>query len=253
MAEDGFTGLVLAGTRPGGDPLALAEGKTNKALIEVGGQPMLTRVMQALRDGGANRIAVSTDDGEVAALASEQGAEVLPTGQGPSSSAAIAFEKLGAPMVLTTSDHALLQGEWVRQLVGDTPSDADIGIMLARREAIEAALPGSRRTYLRFTDGQWSGCNLFYLRTSQARAAIDSWQAVEADRKRPWRIARRLGLPTLISYALGKLTLDEGISRLGDRMGLRARLIAAKDGRAAIDADKPGDLADIRALLFSEN
>ena len=34
---------------------------------------------------------------------------------------------------------------------------------------------------MRFADGQWSGCNLFFLKTPRARAAIDSWQAVEAD------------------------------------------------------------------------
>lgn len=241
--------MILAGTRAGGDRLAVAEGVSHKALIEVGSSPMLARVIDALRDSGAEVIAVSCDDPAVIALATSLGARVLPTGRGPSNSAAIAFEDLGAPLLITTADHALLEGAWVRQLVQNTPDDADIGVMLARREAIEAALPHSRRTYLRFADGHWSGCNLFYLRTPGARAAIDSWQAVEADRKRPWRIARRLGLPTLLSYAAGRLTLAEGLGRLGNRLGLTARLIEAEDGLAAVDADKPTDLADIRELL----
>ena len=46
-----------------------------------------------------------------------------------------------------------------------------------------------RRTWLRFADGQWSGCNLFLLQSRRAQAAIATWSAVEADRKRPWRIA----------------------------------------------------------------
>ncbi len=44
----GLTALVLAGTRPGGDPLAQAAGVSHKALIPIGGVPMLQRVLVAL-------------------------------------------------------------------------------------------------------------------------------------------------------------------------------------------------------------
>src|SRR3546814_4006317 len=40
--------------------------------------------------------------------------------------------------------------------------------LLARREAIEAAAPATRRTYLRFADGDWSGCNLFHFASPRA-------------------------------------------------------------------------------------
>ena len=244
-----FAAIILAGTRPGGDPLAMAEGTSHKALIEIEGRTMLERVVTALRGSGASPIAVSCDDPQVIALAQRLGAQVLPTGNGPSVSAGLAFEQLGAPLLVTTSDHALLQSEWVEQLVVDTPDDADVGIMLARRDAIEAVLPESRRTYLRLADAEWSGCNLFFLKTPGARAAIDSWQAVEADRQRPWRIAWRLGLKTLLSYAMGRMTMAQAIATLGRRMGVEARLVPARNGLAAVDADKPGDLVDIRRLV----
>ncbi len=244
-----FAAIVLAGTRPGGDPLAIAEGTSHKALIEVEGRTLLERVVTALRGSGAEPIAVSCNDPEVMALAQSLGAQVLPTGYGPSDSAALAFKRLGAPLVVTTADHALLQSEWIEQLVRDTPGDADIGIMLARRDAIEAIMPESRRTYLRLADGEWSGCNLFFLKTPAARAAIDSWQAVEADRKRPWRIAWRLGLKTLLSYAMGRMTMAQAIATLGRRMGVEARLVEAENGLAAVDADKPDDLVDIRRIV----
>jgi hypothetical protein len=110
-------------------------------------------------------------------------------------------------------------------------------------------MPGSRRTYLRFADGHWSGCNLFLLKTPRAEAAIETWKLVEADRKRPWRIAARLGLGMLASYALGRLTLSSALARLGAKISLKARLVAARDGLAAVDVDKPSDLVDARAIL----
>lgn len=40
--------VILAGSRPGGDPFATAQGAGHKALIEVGGEAMLARVIAAL-------------------------------------------------------------------------------------------------------------------------------------------------------------------------------------------------------------
>ena len=64
-----FSALVLAGTRPGGDPLAQQIGVAHKALVEIAGEPILTRVVTALRGGGAAQVAVSCVEGPVAELA----------------------------------------------------------------------------------------------------------------------------------------------------------------------------------------
>jgi 2-phospho-L-lactate guanylyltransferase (CobY/MobA/RfbA family) len=245
-----YSALVLAGSRPGAaDPVAAAEGVSHKALVSVGGAPMLARVIAALRGAGIARVAVSTTDPAVSALAAELGCIVLPALGGPSESVGAAFGILGAPLSVTTADHALLRPEWVRAFIDRTPPDTDVTILLARRDAIEAALPGTRRTYLRFADGHWSGCNLFLLASERAGAAIDTWRAVEADRKRPWRIAARLGPGMLLGYLTGRLTLSGAISRLGERIGIAARMVEAPDGLAAIDVDKASDLAEVRTIV----
>lgn len=245
--------LILAGSRPGApDPVAEAEGVAHKALVEIAGKPMLAHVVAALRDAGIPRIAVSAGDDAVRALANDLRCEVLATGAGPSASVAIGLEALGAPLLVTTSDHALLKGEWVRDFLSDTPRGSDVAILLARRQEIEAAMPGSRRTYLRFADGHWSGCNLFLLATGNANRAIETWKMVEADRKRPWRIAARLGLGMLVGYVLGRLTLADAIARLGRKIGVTASLVPARDGLAAVDVDKPSDLVDARAILSKQ-
>ncbi|WP_225425482.1 nucleotidyltransferase family protein [Pelagerythrobacter rhizovicinus] len=241
--------LVLAGSRPGGDPLALEVGVTHKALIEIGGVSLLTRVVGALREAGCTRILVCCEPGPVEDLAQALGAGVIPPAAGPSGSVLRALEASGTPLLVTTADHALLRPEWISELIGGAPADCDLAVMMAERARIEAAMPGSRRTYLRFADGHWSGCNLFYLRTPAARAAVEEWTRVEADRKRPWKIVARLGPGLLLSYALGRLSLAEGLARLGKSIGARAALVRASDGRAAVDVDTPRDLEDVRELL----
>lgn len=248
-----LTALVLAGTRPdGADPVAASEGVAHKALAVVAGQSLLARVVGALEAAGATTIAVAASDPAVEAEARRLGTMVVPTARGPSGSVGLAFERFGAPLLVTTADNALLDAAWVREIVAGTPPGADVSLMLARRDRVEAAAPGSRRTWLKFADGQWSGCNLFLLATPQAARAIGAWQQVEADRKRPWRIARRLGLGTLLRYWRGRLTLAEGIGRVGRGLGIVAVPVAASDGRAAIDVDRPGDLALVRKLAGRE-
>ncbi|MFZ1741565.1 MAG: nucleotidyltransferase family protein [Pontixanthobacter sp.] len=244
-----FAALILAGSRPGEDAAALFEGYSHKALIELQGRTLLQRVVEAVRASGAQRIAVSCAEGAVADLARSLGAEVLAPQSGPSGSVLSAFAELGTPLLVTTADHALLEAAWIKQLIEQTPADCDLSLMLAQQPEVELAMPGSRRTYLRFADGEWSGCNLFFLRTTAARAAIELWQTIEVDRKRPWRIALRLGPATIFNYLLGRLTLAEGLSRLGARIGISVLPVAASNGLAAVDVDKPQDLADIKRLL----
>lgn len=244
-----LTALVLAGSRPGAaDPVADAEGVPHKALATVAGQTLLERVVRSLKEAGIAQVAVSANHPAVEAEARRLGAVLLPTAQGPSESVALAFERFGAPLLVTTADHALLDAGWVRGMIAATPDGVDVSLMLARRELVERAAPGTRRTWLRFADGQWSGCNLFLLATPGASQAIAAWKQVEADRKRPWRIARRLGIGTLWSYWRGKLTLAEAVARLGRNLGVSAALVPASDGRAAIDVDTPADLALVREL-----
>lgn len=244
--------MVLAGSRPGADdPVAAAEGVPHKVLATIAGRTLLERVVRTLAQAGIKEIAVSANHPAVEAEARRLGVILLPTARGPSESVGLAFERFRAPLLVTTGDHPLLEAAWIDELVHGTPDEADVSLMLAERCRVESTAPDTHRTWLTFADGQWSGCNLFLLASPAAERAIGAWKQVEADRKRPWRIARRLGTGTLWSYWRGKLTLAEAVARLGHTLGVNAALVPARDGRAAIDVDKPEDLALVRRLAAS--
>ncbi|WP_374294261.1 NTP transferase domain-containing protein [Sphingomonas sp.] len=243
-----FHALILAGSRGGPDPVALHAGVSDKALAMVGGRTMLARVVEAVRAAGADRIMVAASSSAVAHAATTLGAEVLQASAGPSASTAAGLAQLGTPLLVTTADHALLEPGWITRFIADVQADADVAVLLARRDVIERDVPGTQRTYLRFADGAWSGCNLFLLQTPAAARAVTLWQGVERDRKRPWRIVRRLGPGLLLRYLVGRLTLDAALRRIGESAQVRAAMIASPFGRAAVDVDKPEDLALVRAL-----
>lgn len=245
----GFCALVLAGSRGGPDPVADYAGVSHKALIPLGGETLLARVVSALAKAGATRIGVSADDPAVRAALPALGAEPLDPAAGPSLSVRRAAETLGTPLLVTTADHALLQPEWVTRFLADVPKEADVAALLAGQAVVEAAAPGTRRTYLKFSDGAWSGCNLFYLANDRALAAVDLWRRVEAERKRPWRIASLLGPDILLRYATGRLSLTGAVERLGRLAGVTAAAVESPFGLAAVDVDKPADLDLVREIV----
>jgi GTP:adenosylcobinamide-phosphate guanylyltransferase len=243
-----FSALVLAGSRGGPDPVAQYAGVPHKALIRLGGRTLLARVAEALAQSGAARIVVMTGDAEVRAEAARLGAEVLEPAASPSASVRLGAEAIGTPLLVTTADHALLQPDWISHFLANAPPDAEVCALVARREVVEAAVPETKRTYFRLADGDWSGCNLFYLASPGALAAVDLWRLVEKERKRPWRIAGLLGPATLLTYAAGRLSLARAVDRVGRLAGVRAAAVATPFGLSAVDVDKPHDLDLARRL-----
>jgi GTP:adenosylcobinamide-phosphate guanylyltransferase len=246
----GFAALVLAGSRAGAvEPVAAYAGVPHKALIRLGGRSLLSRVSTALRDAGALRIAVVSSHPAVRAEAATLGLETIDEQAGPSLSVRTAAEHLGAPLVVTTADHALLEGAWVSRFLADVPAGADVAALVAARATVEAAAPDTQRTWLRLADGDWSGCNLFYLANARSLAVVDLWRRVEAERKRPWRMARILGVGMLLRYATGRLSLTGAAQRLGELADVRAAVVQTPYGLASVDVDKPADLDLVRRLV----
>ena len=240
--------LVLAGSRGGVDPVAAYAGVSHKGLIELGGVTLVTRVLKALNGAGITRIGVSTNDQAVCDEVAGE-AQTLAASDGPSLSVLGGAQKMGTPLLVTTSDHALLRPEWVMQFLADAPKDCDIAILLAPEHLVRAAAPNTKRTYLKFADGRYSGCNLFLLRSDNALKAIEFWRRVERLRKQPWRIALLIGPGFLLAYLSGRMSLAQTVARLGEKAGVKAAAVTSIYGLAAVDVDKPSDLDLVRELV----
>ncbi len=262
------TVLVLAGRRQGrADPLAAAAGVANKALLPLAGTPMILHVLAALQGCPAlGRIIVSAEPGDriLERAGSPPGVEERASGPSPSGSVAAALAEFGAPLLVTTADHALLTPEMLAFLLaavpdgpdldgahlGGTPlGGADAVAAVARSDTVLAAYPGAQRTWLRFRGGAFSGCNLFLLRTPAASRAVAFWQQVEGHRKQPLAMARLVGATGLLGYALRLLTLPGAVRLLERRVGARLAAVELPFADAAIDVDKPADLLLVEQAL----
>jgi GTP:adenosylcobinamide-phosphate guanylyltransferase len=255
--------IVLAGERPGGNALARELKVPAGALVEVAGQTCLERVIATLR--ASERVAGGILVGPARPVVDNTPLleALLRVGDfiwrapaaGPSASALDAAQALGRyPILLTAADHALLTAELVddfctrAELVA-----ADLVVGLVPYSRVRAAWPESRRTALRFRDGACCGANIYLLRTPRAQAALGFWQIVEADRKRPWRIARRLGAGTLARYLAGRLDRASAFAALTQAAGAHIGWVTIDDPRAAVDVDSSADRALAEKILRHEN
>jgi GTP:adenosylcobinamide-phosphate guanylyltransferase len=251
--------LVLAGSRGGQDPVAVAAGVTEKALAPVSGRPMLLRVIDALRAvPELGRIWVAAPDhaaflqlGEIAGLAGSGELRLTGTGEGPADSVLVALEGgLAPPFLVATADSPLLTPDIVAEfLAGARASGADIAVGLAGEAVIRTAYPDTQRTYLKFRDGGVSGCNLFYVASPQGLAAIRFWRRAQRERKKPWRLVRAFGVWSLLLFLTRRLGLDAAMRRAGAVIGCRAAAVRIGTAEAAIDVDKPQDLVLVERIL----
>ncbi len=258
MDSSKLTAIVLAGQRPGPDPLAEHFGQPNKALIPIAGQPMLAWVGAALvARGDMKRIVILAQHGEALLdnpqtrwLRDEPHVTTRDCGDSVVEAITTTLRAFpgGYPFLLTTADNVLLDDAIIDQFVRRAEG-ADIGVALVERRTLEAAYPGNRRTWLPFRGGAYSGANLFWLGSPAAIEALAVWRRVEQQRKKARAVLGAFGWGLALLIALRRLTLDQAIARAGRRLGIKARAVVLPFAEACIDVDKPTDHAMAEAIL----
>jgi GTP:adenosylcobinamide-phosphate guanylyltransferase len=257
MSASPWTAIVLAGNRPGESGFADAHGVSTKALIPVAGEPMLARVVRTLlatpEIGQILILAQNADsllEGALGWIKEDPRIRTAASGQGISTSIAAVAGTPAAPfpILVTTADHALLTPAMIEAFLAQA-QEADAAFALVERRTIEAAVPETRRTWLKFSDGHYSGANLFALRTQASHKGLAIWSSVEKDRKKAVRLMLSFG-PLLALRALTRtISLDAAIGRIGTRAGLRLKAVRLPFAEAAIDVDKEADLLLAERLL----
>jgi GTP:adenosylcobinamide-phosphate guanylyltransferase len=248
-----WTAVVLAGSRPGRDAFAEQFGTDLKALIPIAGEPMVRRPVRALLQ--------SESVGKILVLSQrpDRIAEVLPDdpridvqeSQGTIAEALeqlILDHKLRFPALVTTADHALLDKQMIAEFI-ECAGAADLAVGVVERQSLLDRLPQSKRTWLAFRGGAYSGANLFAFGSIKALAAIEQWRSVEQDRKKGWRVLAALGPALLLGALLRLRTLNESVAAVAGKLGLSARAVVLSNPLAGVDVDKPVDHAIVEAIL----
>ena len=255
-----FRAVVLAGNRTQDDAVALSEGVAHKSLATVQGRPILERVLNTLEASPHIRdITLITDQYSplatidfIAARLKSASLALHPARSSPAKSLLSLLSlqsKADYPFIVVSSDAAMLDQPILEAFCSRANQSLnDLSIGFARETDISATFPATKRTYLRFSDGGYSGCNLFALSTPQAQNAISFWVRAEHYRKKPLRLASIFGPRLLLSLAARRWPISTALDKIGHRLGLSAEPIILPHAHAAIDVDSLDDLAAVRNL-----
>jgi GTP:adenosylcobinamide-phosphate guanylyltransferase len=255
-----FTAIILAGKRPGPDPVAEAAGVACKSFAPIGGRPMVHRVLDTL--AAAAQIGPRILCGPSLSLI-EQEPELksrLDTGEvkwiaghsTPSVSTYHALQSVpdGLPVLVTTADHAFLTAKIVDYFCSEVRRmECDVVAGLTLYKSVTSAFPETKRTAIRFQDSAYSGCNLFAFMNPRAYSVAAFWRQIEQQRKKPLHMMRILGLRPVVRYLTGRLSLNDGLEHLSNRLGIRAGAVILPFPEAAVDVDTVDDWKFAQALV----
>ena len=246
-----FAAVVLAGERPGGSDFSRELGLAASVLVDVAGKSALARVIEAIEssesvDSGilcGPAAEVYRENPEFQQILKDSSFSWMQPKTGPSASALAAIQQLNSfPTLLTAGDHALLSAGLVDNFcAGALELEVDVAVGLVPYSTVRTAFPETKRTVLKFSNGEYCGTNLFAILNRKGMAGPAFWSRLEADRKRPWRMARKGGFGMLLKYIFRRLSLENALDTLSRAMGCRLGYVLINSPRAAVDVDSVAD------------
>lgn len=241
--------LIMAGQRLGQvDPLAAAHEQDHKCLVPLLGRPLIGYVLDAVDAAfpGA-QILVSINDPR-ALDAEPEAARFFAEGRLATAAsaknllesvhAAVATQEIVWPLLITTGDNVLMTPEALREFHAFAlDQGADGAAMFARKQDVLAAHPDGQPRFWKFRDGEFSGCNTFWVRDAAALGAGEIFRSGGQFLKFPKRFIAAFGLGNLIGFRLGLLTVERMLANVSRRFGKQLKVKIAGNGELAIDVD----------------
>lgn len=252
--------IVTAGGIPRPeDPLYTYSHGDSKALIDVAGKPMIQWVLDAL--GAAERvdnviiIGLSPKSGVTCKkpiyYVSNQGRMLANIVAGVDK--ALEINKKNKYVLVVSSDIPTLKSEMVDWLVDtcmETKDDLYYGV--CPKDVMESRFPGSKRTYTHLKDMDVCGADMNLTHVRMTTEHLDMWESLIGSRKSPLKQAGIIGFGTLFALFTRRLTLEDAVKRVCDRIGIKGRAIVWPYAEPCMDIDKPSQLELLREDLAKQ-
>ena len=248
--------VILAGGRAGMD-MEAATGVSSRALIKVGGKPMLLRVVEALRASElCGKIVVV---GKVPP--SEYYSRLPDKGDFVSNTVSGAVANGDAPFVLVcTCDLPFLTGESVTDFLTGalekaTQSGASVIYPVVPVARCYRRYPGLKRTALKFREARFTGGNLMLARPQFLITQRNRIASAYRARKSPLRLANLLGWDMIFRLLLSQtllprmLTLSFLETRVSELLAGPARVFVSGFPEIATDLDRPSDYIAVTKIF----
>jgi CTP:molybdopterin cytidylyltransferase MocA len=247
--------LTAGGVPVEGEPLfPLTRGKP-KALLEIAGKPMVQWILDAL--GGASGIdeVFLVSLGPEAGLTCARPLHFLPDQGSMLRNVRIGMAQVSAAhphashIVLCSSDIPTMTSamvDWRVEAIRQANAELDYAII--ERSVMEAAFPGSRRSWVHFKGIEF--CSADIHGASLSLATDDAlWERLFAARKSALKQAALVGLDAAFLLLTRQITLEGAERLVQHKLGLNGKVHRSPYAEIGMDVDKPHQLEMVSAYL----
>ena len=251
MSQPKVDAVILAG----GDGEVIDPTQRFKGLVPIAGRPLVEWVVDAFREAGTiGEIAVVIPTAENLGPWVDRVDKLVVSNRDFMDNviAGAASFREDRPIVVATGDIPMLTGPAIDTFVAAaTATGADFVYPLVSRGSVDAAFPGSERTYFKLKTGRFTGGNAMLVAPRLLAPARELGQRMFDDRKNPVALVRLAGLSFVAKFLLGRLMPEDLVGVMRDLLGGTGAAVVLEDPSIAIDVDKPSDLALVEPYLVA--
>ena len=214
-----------------------------KALVRIGGKPIITSIVEALRSttgvGGVRVVGPAA--ARPFAPDVDEWIDELQTGEQNLMAAMRAAQS--ERILFSSSDLPFVTADSYADLIARVPPKVDAAYPVYTRDEFLGAYPGGRSTFATLADGDWTGGSAFILNREpflrDERLLLRGFGA----RKSLIALASLLGPALLARFVFGRLRIEDVERRARVILGADVRAIRGADPALAMDCDDIGDFA----------
>jgi GTP:adenosylcobinamide-phosphate guanylyltransferase len=240
--------VIIAGGTIHNPDLRAAAGVDVRALIDLHGKPLLQWVLEALRGARSlGRVCVVGDAELLRPIAEPLGAQVIEQGADEVDNLFRGVEALpGAEWVfMAASDLPMLTPEAVDDFIDNAPG-VDLIFPICEQGATLAQYPDREWTFVKTTDGAFTGGCGFLFRPQAVLERREWVQEVFDSRRNPWKLMRIWGLVFGIKALLHLVSLEETEKHISEVLGLSGRAYITQYPDLCYDLDYAPHIAQVR-------
>ncbi len=243
--------LVLAGSRNDG-PLSQCSQVPYEAMIPIGNKPMIEYVVHALTGSRHIHHIAVVGPVEITKIIGNDDVKVISASDSliDNLRAGVSMLPKSEKILLATCDIPLLTPQAIEDfLVKCGDQSEDVYYPVIPKEVMEKSNIKTKRTYVTFKEGQFTGGNLFLVNPAVVERSLEKGRQVVAARKSPVRLSKMMGIPFLVKFMLHRISLIEAEKKVSKILDIRGKVVVTKYPELGVDVDKPSDLEMVCKLL----
>ncbi|RME50720.1 MAG: hypothetical protein D6796_02410 [Caldilineae bacterium] len=237
--------ITAGGTLKADDPLFAETGIALKALLPIGGKPMIRWVADALIGSKyVERLVIVglkpgdfDDSGLPVDYVASRGNIV--------DNVLAGWEQVertepdATKVLLCSSDIPLITPQIVDEFVETClADDADVHYTIVEKQTMEARFPHSNRTFTRMKGGSYAGGDILLVDRKAVKANLELIRGLTGQRKNFLAQARMIGFVFIFRFLFRLMDVKEAEWRAGKALNLNGRVLDYPRAEVAMDVDK---------------